>query len=150
MEVKNEDLARINLSVLSKYSHLMHINLSMSKISHIEGGFDLPELRSCTMSDNLIREISPFMFQKCKKLRSIDLDINQISKIQNLHYLVELDTLSMQNNKITKMEGLTSLTKLRRLDLSFNKIGKLEGLVTNHMLEHLELGKNLLTDVDAI
>ena len=129
----------------------MHLNISMSKISHIEGSFDgCPELVSLIMSDNLIREITPIMFQKCKNLRRLDLDINQISKIQNLHALAELSELSLQNNRLIKMEGLSSLTKLRKLDLSFNKIAKLEGILTNHMLEIIELGKNLLTDVDCI
>jgi len=68
----------------------------MSKITHVEGSFDsCPQLTTLVMSDNLIREITPFMFQKCKKLKTLNLDINQISKIQNLHDLSELTELSM-------------------------------------------------------
>ena len=55
--------------------------MSMSQIGLIEGGFDLPQLRTCILSDNLIREITPFMFQKCKKLRLLNMDINQLTKI---------------------------------------------------------------------
>ena len=64
LEIKNENLNIINLGVLNKYgAHLMHLNISMSKISHIEGSFDgCPELVSLIMSDNLIREITPIMF----------------------------------------------------------------------------------------
>jgi len=47
------------------------------------------------MSDNLIKEITPFMFQKCKSLRVLRLDINQISKITNLQALTELTELSL-------------------------------------------------------
>ena len=62
LEIKTEDLGRIDLSMLKPHVHLMHINISMSKIGHIEGGFECPELRTIIMSDNLIREITPFMF----------------------------------------------------------------------------------------
>ncbi|MFO0116151.1 MAG: hypothetical protein ACK521_00520 [bacterium] len=33
-------------------------------------------MRRLIMSDNLLREISPFMVQKCKSLRVLNLDIN--------------------------------------------------------------------------
>ena len=46
---------------------LVHLDLSMNKISAIKGGFEqCVNLRSVTMSDNLLREITPFMFAKCK------------------------------------------------------------------------------------
>ena len=108
---------------------LVHLDISMNKISAIKGGFEVCQnLRTLTMSDNLLREISPFMLQKCKQLRSLNLDINQITKLQNMHNLTNLQELSVQNNKIAVIEGLTSMTKLRRLNLSFNRISKLEGL----------------------
>jgi Leucine-rich repeat (LRR) protein len=78
LDIKNETLNGINLGVFHKYGpHLMHLNISMSKITHIEGSFDsCPQLTTLILSDNLIREITPFMFQKCKRLRSVNLDIN--------------------------------------------------------------------------
>lgn len=102
------------------------------------------------MSDNLLKEISPFMLQKCKQLRILNLDINQISKLANLSHLSNLTELSLQNNRVTVMEGLSSLTKLRRLDLSFNQISRLEGISELHMLEYLELGRNQISDVSAL
>lgn len=101
----------------------------MNKIAGLQGGFEVcPNLRTLIISDNVLREITPFMFQKCKSLRSLNLDINQIAKLQNLHNLVNLQELSVQNNKVMVLEGLTSMTKLRRLNLSFNRLSKVEGL----------------------
>ena len=75
--------------------------MSMNKIAVIQGGFEgCPNLKTLIISDNLIKDLTPFMFQKCKQLRSLNLDINQISRIANLHNLVNLQELSMQNNKI--------------------------------------------------
>lgn len=150
--MKNERLADIDLvKPLAPYILLVHLDISMNKIQTVKGGFDTcPNLRSLVMSDNLLREITPFMFQKCKQLRKLVLDINQITKLQNLHSLTNLQELSVQNNKIIVMEGMTSLTKLRRLNLSFNRIQKLEGLSNCQMLEFLELGKNQINNVDAL
>lgn len=86
IDVKNENFGTIDVTTaLSRYHrHLMHLDLSMNKIATVQGGFDCPNLRRLFMSDNLIKEISPFMFQKCKNLKVLKLDINQISKIANL------------------------------------------------------------------
>ena len=103
LEVKNENLNQIEISkALKPYRLLVNIDLSMNKIALISGGFEAcPHLKSVVISDNLLKEISPFMFQKCKQLRRLNLDINQISRIANLHNLTELQDLSIQNNKIT-------------------------------------------------
>ena len=144
IEVKNERLGEVDLAKpLAPYGMLVHLDISMNKISAIKGGFEVcSNLRTLIISDNLLREITPFMFAKCKQLRSLNLDINQISKLNNMHNLNNLQELSIQNNKISVIEGLTSMTKLRRLNLSFNRINKLEGLSSCQMLEFLELGKN--------
>ena len=78
IEVKNEQLNEINIvRPLAPYSMLVHLDISMNKIQSVKGGFDLcPNLRTLIISDNLLREITPFMFQKCKQLRSLNLDIN--------------------------------------------------------------------------
>ena len=83
IEVKNERLADIDLvKPLAPYTLLVHLDISMNKIQTVKGGLDTcPNLRSLVMSDNLLREITPFMFQKCKQLRKLVLDINQITKL---------------------------------------------------------------------
>jgi len=84
---------------MNQYSMLVRLNLSMNKIQSVESGFDAcPNLRSLTMSDNLMLEISPLMFYKCKSLRHLNLDLNKITKIQNLGTLTDLTELSLQNN----------------------------------------------------
>ena len=68
LEVKNERFGEIDVGrPLAFYSMLVHLDLSMNKISSIKGGFEhCVNLRTLTMSDNLLREITPFMFAKCK------------------------------------------------------------------------------------
>lgn len=97
LEVKNERLNQIELSrALRPYQKLVHLDISMNKIAAVQGGFEgCPNLKTLIISDNLIKDITPFMFQKCKQLRSLNLDINQISRIANLHNLTNLQELSM-------------------------------------------------------
>ena len=40
----------------------------MNKIQNIEGSFNLPNLRELTLSDNLIKQIHPFLLTKLPKL----------------------------------------------------------------------------------
>ena len=56
----------------------------MNKISKMEGSINLPNLRELILSDNLIKEIHPFLFTKMPKIQVLDLSINQISVIQNI------------------------------------------------------------------
>lgn len=68
LEVKNEQFGEIDIGKpLSFYSLLVHLDLSMNKIGAIKGGFEhCVNLRTVTISDNLLREITPFLFAKCK------------------------------------------------------------------------------------
>ena len=78
VEVKNEQLGEVDVvKPLAPYAMLVHLDISMNKITAIKGSFDAcVNLRSLVISDNLIREITPFMFAKCKQLRTLNLDIN--------------------------------------------------------------------------
>lgn len=109
----------------------------MNKISIIDGGFECVNLRTLILSDNQIKEITPKSFQKLPQLRELNLDINNISKLENLQTCSSLHELSVSNNKIAKIEGLSTLVNLRKLNLSFNKITKVEGLSTLLLLEVL-------------
>ena len=61
---------------LNYYRHLVHLNISMNKISIIDGGFESVNLKSLVLSDNLIKEITPKMLQKLPKLQVLNLDMN--------------------------------------------------------------------------
>ena len=142
IEIKNENLPTLKACSLDFCKRLVHLNLSMNNISIVDGGFECANLKTLILSDNLIKDIKPSMLLKLPALRVLNLDMNQISRIQNISHLTELLDLSIMQNKVTQIEGISTLTKLRKLNLSFNRIQKLEGLSTLQMLEVLELGKN--------
>lgn len=73
-------------------------------------------------SDNLIKEISP-LFLKFYNLMFLDLSKNNISKVENIHTLLNLEILILSQNNI-KMIGTSfaHLKKLKLLDISYNQI----------------------------
>ena len=68
----------------------------------------------------------------------------QITKIENLECLVNLEVLDISFNRLRVIEGLEKLTKLKRLFLVSNKITKIDNLGHLKDLELLELGDNRL------
>ncbi|XP_059528301.1 leucine-rich repeat and coiled-coil domain-containing protein 1 isoform X8 [Myotis daubentonii] len=69
-------------------------------------------------------------------LQHLDLSSNQISQIEGLSTLTKLRTLNLSSNLITKIEGLEALINLTRLNLSYNHINDLSGLMPLHGIKH--------------
>lgn len=83
-------------------------------------------------------------------LNYLDVSRNEITKIDDLAYLTNLETLIMKRNKLSKadsIENLPLIPKLRELDISLNKIdcppeGVLEILSRCKSLRALTMMKN--------
>ncbi|EFB24160.1 hypothetical protein PANDA_005078, partial [Ailuropoda melanoleuca] len=69
-------------------------------------------------------------------LQHLDLSSNQINQIEGLNTLTKLCTLNLSCNLITRIEGLEALTNLTRLNLSYNHINDLSGLIPLHGIKH--------------
>ena len=63
-------------------------------------------------------------------VRSIFLECNGISKIENLEVMPQLVSLYLQSNCITRMENLDLLSNLQYLNLSHNSISEVQNLGT--------------------
>jgi Leucine-rich repeat (LRR) protein len=74
--------------------------------------------------------------------QSLDLrkkKISDISEIQWLESLTELQELNLGTNAITEIKGLEALANLRILDLSYNQITEVKGLENLTQLQDLIL-----------
>jgi leucine-rich repeat-containing protein 49 len=74
----------------------------------------------------------------------LDLYNNQIKEINGLHTVPGLRVLMLGKNLIEKIKNLTALTKLDVLDLHSNKISKIENLGNLSELRVLNLANNLI------
>ncbi|XP_078253384.1 leucine-rich repeat and coiled-coil domain-containing protein 1 isoform X2 [Rhinoraja longicauda] len=83
------------------------------------------------------------------KIRSLNVHYNQITRIQGLGQLWQLQHLDLSSNKITRIEGLENLVALRTLNLSCNFITKVEGLNGLINLSRLNLSYNHITDLSG-
>lgn len=61
-------------------------------------------------------------------LHAINLHCNNISKIEAIDHVWNLQHLDLSSNQIDRIEGLNTLTKLCTLNLSCNLITRIEGL----------------------
>ncbi len=80
-------------------------------------------------------------------LRIEDSAISDISEIQGLDKLVNLEELQINFTHITEIKGLDDLIKLKTLNLECNKITEIKGLENLRNLEELYLGGNPITEI---
>ncbi|XP_021103243.1 dynein regulatory complex subunit 3 isoform X3 [Heterocephalus glaber] len=85
-----------------------------------------------------------------KDVLSLQLDFQNILRIDNLWQFENLQKLQLDNNIIERIEGLENLTQLVWLDLSFNNIKVIEGLDTLVNLEDLSLFNNRISKIDSL
>ncbi|XP_057391690.1 dynein regulatory complex subunit 3 isoform X2 [Balaenoptera acutorostrata] len=85
-----------------------------------------------------------------KDVLSLQLDFQNILRIDSLWQFENLRKLQLDNNVIEKIEGLENLTHLVWLDLSFNNIEAIEGLDTLVNLEDLSLFNNRISKIDSL
>eukprot|EP00760_Papus_ankaliazontas_P001073 PhM_4_TR10378/c0_g1_i1/m.83994 len=83
-------------------------------------------------------------------LKRLQLDNNDITKIEHLGHLTQLVWLDLSFNQITKIENLDALVNLEDLSLFSNQIKEIEGLDNLKKLTCLSLGKNQIESLDEI
>ncbi|KAJ3232123.1 Protein tilB, partial [Chytriomyces hyalinus] len=122
-------------------------DLLRRRAEHNDG--ELSTLREVTLHQFDIEKIENLdVF--CRHLEILYLQNNQISKIENLHKLKELQYLNLALNNITKIENLERCESLAKLDLTVNFVSDpldLESLKDNIMLRDLFLVGNPVTQV---
>ncbi|XP_008106637.1 leucine-rich repeat and coiled-coil domain-containing protein 1 isoform X2 [Anolis carolinensis] len=83
-------------------------------------------------------------------LHTLNLHCNQISRIERLDHLVNLQHLDLSSNHISCIKGLSSLASLRTLNLACNLITKVEGLEKLFNLTKLNLSYNQIHDITGL
>ncbi|CAI5779306.1 leucine-rich repeat and coiled-coil domain-containing protein 1 isoform X1 [Podarcis lilfordi] len=84
------------------------------------------------------------------ELHTLNLHCNQISRIESLGHMLNLQHLDLSSNRIHRIEGLSSLTNLRTLNLACNLITKVEGLEKLFNLTRLNLSYNRIHDLTGL
>jgi hypothetical protein len=72
---------------------------------------------------------------------------NQITKIERLDNLINLQHINLSDNQITKMEGFDNLINLQSLVLNTNKITKIDGFDNLINLQYFRLNENQIKNI---
>jgi Leucine-rich repeat (LRR) protein len=90
------------------------------------------------------------LFEGEENLQYLSLEINQITKIDQLISLNNLVYLNLYCNRISEIENLQNTTKLKVLLLGKNCIDKIKNLHYLHELEILDLHSNRIKQVENL
>ncbi|ODV60672.1 L domain-like protein [Ascoidea rubescens DSM 1968] len=191
----NLSLENLNLTNLSELHHLIsyynnkfnvsinknikNLNLSRNNINSIEKISCFKNLKTLNLSNNFKLNSNNVYFN-LKSLQSlvhlkklIIKGYNQISKIEHLNNLTQLQVLVIRCSNISQIENLNDCKNLKILDLSFNlnikkieniqnlkklkklilyrcNLNKIENLDSNQNLQYLDLGGNNISKVENI
>jgi Leucine-rich repeat (LRR) protein len=78
------------------------------------------------------------------EVKVLYLNLNKISKIENLQIFPNLEELYLQNNKISNIENLKELKFLQKLDISNNLLQDIEGISQAKNLFYINIENNLI------
>ncbi|KAJ3035374.1 Protein tilB [Rhizophlyctis rosea] len=124
-------------------------DLLRKRAEHNDG--DLSTLREITLHQFDIERIEN-LDTNCRHLEILFLQNNQISKIENLNKLKELQYLQLALNNITRIENLGGCESLRKLDLTVNFVDDpldVDSLKGNENLRELYLVGNPCTQKEG-
>ena len=146
------DLSKCELEKIPKelleMEWLLELNLEVNKITRIENLQNLKSLELLLIYHNQIGKIENLEF--LVNLTGLYLDNNKIEKIENIDHLNNLETLALFKNFINKIENLENNIKLEIIFLDFNQIKKIENV--NHLtrLKKLSLTFNQIDIIENI
>lgn len=97
---------------------------------------------------NYITDISAL--QNLRNLTNLDLSGNQISDVNPLKNLTSLEKLDLSTNKVSNLNDIKGLTNLTSLDLFGDPITDISSLRSLLNLTNLNLGKTHISEISAL
>jgi len=137
-----------NANGLSALAQLDHLDLAGNRLASLAQISGLPMLRSLNVADNPLDAIDGL--DALPKLEVLNLAASHISKIENLGKLGELRALSLAENPIDHIEGLEQNGNLEDLNLSYCQITRIEHLSALKKLHYLNLWHNKISKIAGV
>ena len=109
------------------------------------------KLKYLSLTNMNLEDISFLENAKCQEtLKSICLKRNKIEKIYSLRNFTLVDSMNLDHNQISNLYGISNLTNLKDLQISDNQITNISDLSYLYNLEYLDLSSNLIIDPTPI
>ncbi|MEG4069690.1 leucine-rich repeat domain-containing protein [Microcoleus sp. Pol11C2] len=137
-------------SLSKEVRHTVEVLLECTGISYIinEAIGIVSSREYLELYGNQISDITPL--QSLTNLTELDLDSNQISDITPLQSLTNLTCLNLRDNQRSDITPLQSLTNLTELGLGDNQISDITPLQSLTNLTELDLGDNQISDITPL
>lgn len=142
---KEEAYEQINNALLSLYYLLLN-----KKAIEIIRRFNRDTAATSLNLANCQLQQIPLDLINLDKVEKLELQNNDIRKIENLDRLVNLTYLDLSNNAIETIEGLENLEALEHLDLERNRLTEIKNLNNNKKLKTLGLSTNNIEELSGI
>ena len=139
LALKSFKLNKVEEDLIKKYLKYCNFEIKVSKGHVHDLDFD----------NSLLRDI-PENLHYFSELKILVLTGNQISTIQRLEKLHNLERLHLGGNQISEIQGLEKLHNLQELYLFNNHISEIQGLEELHNLERLHLGINQISEIQRL
>jgi len=88
--------------------------------------------------------------EKCRSLRELDLEENEITDLTPIKDLKEIQSLTLAHNKITDIKPLEGLVKLQYLQLEYNQVKDISVVAKMENMKSLYLTNNQITDISPV
>lgn len=132
------------MALFIKNLHPLSIDLKPSFIIDLERAINISFIKS---NNCLVK--NSYWSDKDNTITHLRID-NNIDKIIDLKYFVDLKRLYLSSNRIRKIEGIGNLNNLEILYLNGNRIEKIEGLENLKNLKILHLGNNEIKRIEGL
>ncbi|XP_048761100.1 toll-like receptor Tollo [Ostrea edulis] len=143
---EREPLSRLS-SVIDTPSRILKMDISLNELSSLEHESFIPfqNLRELNASLNKINKF--IGIEVLKKLYSLNLSHNSISRIENLVRSSSLVELNLSMNELEDISYMPGMMNLKILNLNNNKIKSLDGVQALPQLRELYAQRNEVTEV---
>lgn len=157
-----------DITVLSKLTHIRHVNVMDNLIKDLAPLFGLDHMLSLNASRNKIESVDmptmPFLqlvdlsgnaikgsfaCPQLPNLRHLLLGENQLEGVTGLEANTQLQRLELHSNKLTSCEGLGT-TSIVAITLNDNEIADVKGLAKLSLVASLNLSGNSITSLEGL
>ena len=147
-----EDVSKLDTRRARRSAGSMTVNTSASTEVVAEGEAVFPD----PLVDEMIRlkldqPVGPILVSDLKQLTSLNLGLElYVADLSGLEHLVNITELDLTQNQVTDLSPLAGLTKLTSLDLAQNDITDISALTSLTNLTFLRIQDNLVTDISPL
>jgi len=122
----------------------------LALVLNVNPGIDFAKVTRVDVSLEKLGSVDRMAWQMLPNLRTLILNMNEITDMQGLRGNTSLYELSLKDNQIERMEGLSTLHHLTSLNMDVNRVKRIQGLQNCTALRELHLSNNAVTALEGL